>query len=58
MSDETICYCMDITKEEILDAIRNKGAKTVDAITDITEAGTGCGGCISAIEEILEEESQ
>lgn len=56
MNDETVCYCMDISKEEIIEAIKN-GAKTVDAITDATEAGTGCGGCIAAIEEILEEET-
>ena len=57
MSDETVCYCMDISREEIVDAIKNKGAKTVEAITEITEAGSGCGGCISTIEEILEEET-
>jgi bacterioferritin-associated ferredoxin len=57
MSDETVCYCMDISREEIVDAIKNKGAKTVEAITEITEAGSGCGGCVSAIEEILEEET-
>ena len=48
---------MDVSREEIIEAIKN-GATTVDAITDATEAGTGCGGCIAAIEEILEEETE
>ena len=56
MSDETVCFCMNITREEIVDAIKNKDAKTVDDITEITEAGSGCGGCIATIEEILDEE--
>ena len=53
--DEIICFCQDITYEEIVTAIKN-GAHTVDDIGDVTEAGITCGGCIEDLEEILEEE--
>ena len=57
MSDETVCFCMDISRDEIVAAIRN-GAKTAEEITEITEAGSGCGGCVATIEEILAEETK
>jgi len=53
--DEIICFCQDITYEEIVKAIKN-GAHTIDDIGDVTEAGITCGGCIEDLEEILEEE--
>lgn len=53
--DEVICFCEEITYQEILNAIHN-GADTVEAITDLTKAGLACGTCISDLEEILEEE--
>lgn len=54
-NNETVCQCMDITKGEIVDAIKAKGLKTVEEVQDETEAGTGCGACIEDIEEILKE---
>lgn len=47
---------MDISEHEIVDAIKNKGAQTVQDIIDITDAGTGCGSCIPELEEILKRE--
>ena len=55
MKGEVICYCYGITKEEIVDAIKN-GATTLEEIQDITGAGTACGRCNGAIENILKEE--
>jgi NAD(P)H-nitrite reductase large subunit len=49
---------MDISEHKIVDAIKNKGAKTVRDIMDITDAGTGCGSCIPDIEEILKRETK
>ena len=57
MSDETVCYCMDISREEIVDAIKKKGATSVEDILEITDAGSGCGGCITAIEENIEDDT-
>lgn len=49
-----ICTCQDVDYNTIKKAIED-GAKTVDDIMEVTGAGTVCGGCISEIEEILQE---
>ena len=56
--ENIICNCMDVSELEIVDAIKNKEAKTVQDIMDITDAGTGCGSCIPDIEEILKRETK
>ena len=55
MEKDYICQCMEVTKDEIIEAIK-KGNNTVDLIQDSTQAGTRCGGCIDLIEEIINEE--
>ena len=55
MEDIEICHCMGIMKSEIEKAIKDKGLKTVEEVQDETIAGTGCGGCIPDIEDILKE---
>ncbi len=50
--NETICHCHDVDSDTIRAAIEN-GASTVEEIQDATSAGTGCGGCVDNIEEIL-----
>lgn len=47
-----ICSCFDVTKEKIVNAI-NAGCHTVAAIKAETKAGTGCGGCIPLVTQIL-----
>ncbi len=49
-----ICTCQDVDYNTIKKAIED-GSKTVDDIMEATGAGTVCGGCISEIEEILQE---
>ena len=56
--ENIICNCMDVSEHEIVDAIKNKTAKTIQDIMDITGAGTGCGSCIPDIEEILKRETK
>ena len=46
---------MEITRGEIIDAIKNDHLKTVDDVGDATEAGTVCGSCQDDIAEILKE---
>ena len=53
--DVKICNCMEVYKSEIVNAINKKGLVTVQEVQDATDAGTGCGGCIEDIEEILKE---
>ncbi|MFR6284114.1 MAG: (2Fe-2S)-binding protein [Odoribacter splanchnicus] len=42
---EIICHCFEVSREEIENAIREKGLKTVEEVGEATNAGTGCGGC-------------
>ncbi len=48
---------MDVSEHEIVDAIKNKEAISVQDIMDITGAGTGCGSCVDDIDDILKRES-
>jgi NAD(P)H-nitrite reductase large subunit len=52
---ETVCHCMEVTRGEIVDAIKAKNLKTVEEVGEETAAGTGCGGCQDIIQEILDE---
>lgn len=51
-----ICYCNQVTEEEIRQSIKD-GAKTVDDITHATKAcGIGC--CYSKVLQILKDETK
>ena len=52
---EIIYHCFEVSREEIENAIREKGLKTVEEVGEATNAGTGCGGCQEQIQEILDE---
>jgi NAD(P)H-nitrite reductase large subunit len=54
-NDEIVCNCMQITKGEIVDAIKAGNLKTIDEVGDANEAGTICGSCHDDIEDILKE---
>jgi len=54
-NDELVCVCMEVYKSTIVNAIKEKGLKTVEEVGDETEAGTGCGQCQDRIQEILDE---
>jgi len=50
--NETVCFCVDVTKGDIIDAIE-KGAKTYEDLQAVGIAPNGC--CKNAVLEILEE---
>ncbi|MFI3255898.1 MAG: FAD-dependent oxidoreductase [Psittacicella sp.] len=50
--DEIICNCNQVTKGEIIKAIK-EGAITVEKVGEVTAAGTSCGGCQSKIMTII-----
>ena len=50
-----ICDCNDVSKDEIVDEIKNKNLKTVDEVVDTARAGSACGGCQVDIQHILNE---
>lgn len=52
---EIVCSCMQITKGEIVKAIKEQNLETSQDVIDATEAGTVCGSCQSDIEDILKE---
>lgn len=54
---EIVCTCFEVSEEEIREAIK-KGATTVEAVGDETNAGTGCGACQSRIQELIDEETK
>ncbi len=53
--DEIICYCYQVTRKEIIDAIQNKDADTIEKIRRITGATSGCGTCRVDVLEILDQ---
>ncbi len=55
MEDEIICNCNEVYKSTIVNAIKEKGLKTVEEVGDETEAGTVCGQCQEDIQDILDE---
>jgi len=49
----TVCRCNGVTKGAIQDCVL-AGARTVEAVADVTRAATGCGGCRPAVEGIVD----
>jgi nitrite reductase (NADH) large subunit len=51
--DATVCNCLNVTKQAIVDAIGSRKLGSVPAIKSCTGAGTGCGSCVPMVGEIL-----
>ncbi|HWB27525.1 MAG TPA: nitrite reductase large subunit NirB [Chitinophagaceae bacterium] len=47
-----ICSCESISKGQIINVVGH-GCETVDAIKKCTKAGTGCGGCVPMVKDIM-----
>lgn len=50
-----LCSCYDVSKGDIINAVEN-GCCTMADIKATTEAGTGCGGCIQLVNNVLNSE--
>lgn len=50
----TICNCNNVTKDRLLAAIE-EGADDVPALKACTLAGTGCGGCVPLVTELIDQ---
>jgi len=50
--DAHICSCESISKGTICNAVQ-EGAETVESIKKCTRAGTGCGGCVPMIKDLV-----
>jgi len=51
--DALICSCEGISKGAICNSVSEEGCETVDAIKKCTKAGTGCGGCLPMIKDLM-----
>lgn len=51
-----ICSCENIDKASICKAINDNGLTSVGEIKKCTKAGTGCGGCVTLLNDILKAE--
>ena len=50
--DALICSCEAVTKATICGVV-NDGCTTVDCIKKCTKAGTGCGGCVPLVKDLI-----
>jgi len=52
-NDATICSCESVTKGEICNAVSEGGCETADAVKKCTKAGSGCGGCMPMVKDLV-----
>ena len=48
------CICNAVTYDQVISAI-DLGADSVEAVGDVTRAGTCCGSCADHIEDLIAE---
>ncbi|HET6884322.1 MAG TPA: nitrite reductase large subunit NirB, partial [Pirellulales bacterium] len=51
-----VCSCNNVSKGQICQAIREKGLADLGAVKACTKAGTGCGGCVPLVSDLLAAE--
>ena len=51
-----ICSCNNVSKGQICEAIRDRNLTDVASVKKCTQAGTGCGGCVSLVTDIFKSE--
>lgn len=53
--DVLVCACFGVTKNHIIEAIKDNNLKTVEEVTNYTKAGGACGNCRGSIQGIIGE---
>ena len=53
-----VCNCKHVTLGEIVHAIKERDAKSIEQIGEFTDAGTACKCCQSASKDIGSEKMQ
>ncbi|TGL53625.1 nitrite reductase large subunit [Leptospira meyeri] len=51
-----ICSCNNVSKGDILKAIREKECYDITSLKNCSKAGSGCGGCLPQVNSILKAE--
>ncbi len=54
--DSQVCACNGVSKAAICRAIADEGLTTVGDVKACTRAGTGCGGCVPIVSQLLDAE--
>ncbi len=54
--NDLVCLHLQLTKADLIKAIREKQLTTFEQLQDETDVSTVCGSCAPDVEEILEEE--
>lgn len=52
--NKKFCNCLDVSYAQIMQAIKD-GATTADEVSEITGAGTGCGGCRENLDYVVSD---
>ena len=56
LGDEAqVCSCNDVSKGQVLAAVRDEGCEDVESVKACTRAGSTCGSCVSVVKNIIEE---
>jgi nitrite reductase (NADH) large subunit len=51
--DALICSCESVSKGDICNSVSEAGCETVEAVKKCTKAGTGCGGCVPMLKDLM-----
>ncbi len=54
--ESQVCSCNNVSKGQIAAAIAEQDLDSLDAVKACTRAGTGCGGCVPFVSQILSAE--
>lgn len=56
LTDDTqICSCHNVTKGDLVNAVKDGTAKSIGDVKSCTKAGTGCGGCMPLVQTIFDK---
>ena len=56
--DAQVCSCNNVSERQIRAAVRDQKLATVAQVKTCTQAGTGCGGCLPRVTDLLKAELQ
>jgi nitrite reductase (NADH) large subunit len=56
--DAQVCSCNNVGERQVRQTIRDQGLTTVAQVKQCTRAGTGCGGCLPRLGDLLKAELQ
>ncbi len=58
VGDAQVCSCNNVGERQLCETIRDKKLTTLPQVKECTKAGTGCGGCLPRVTDLLKVELQ